>query len=50
VGIGIATLSVIHRWSIHVMISVEPLDIAMAAGLSLSTRARCAAIASDPLG
>ena len=43
-------LSVIHRWSIQVISSVEPLDIAMVAGLSPSTWARWPAIVPLSLG
>jgi hypothetical protein len=50
VGTGTAMLSVTHRWSIHVISSVDPLDMAIVAGLSRSTRASCPAIVSASLG
>jgi hypothetical protein len=50
VGIGIATLSLISRWSIQVISSVEPLDIATVCGLSPSTLASCLVIEPESLG
>jgi hypothetical protein len=50
VGIGTAMLWVIQRWSIQVISSVEPFDIAMVAGLSPSTCASRPAIVPLSLG
>jgi hypothetical protein len=50
VGIGIATLSAISRWSIQVISSVEPFAIATVCGCRPSTLASFAVMVPESLG
>jgi hypothetical protein len=50
VGIGMATLSLISRWSIQVISSVEPFAIATVCGCSPSTLASLLVMLLESLG